>query len=141
MTTLTHAGGILVRRQDDAIEYLLVQAKGNPRHWIFPKGHIEPGETPDQAARREVREEAGVDGEVLEQVGRSRFAGPRGPVHVAYYLMRFVKLVAAEEDRQIVWCRFEDANEKLTFEDTRACLATANSLVVGGRLTRRSSES
>ncbi len=41
-------------------EFLVVSTTGRPGEWTFPKGHIEPGELPEQAAMREIREEAGI---------------------------------------------------------------------------------
>ncbi len=51
------AGVVVVRFVDGEPRYLLLRAY---RYWDFPKGEIEPGETPLQAARREVREETGL---------------------------------------------------------------------------------
>ena len=42
----THAGGIVVRLDDGVARFLLVTARRQPGQWVFPKGHIEPGETP-----------------------------------------------------------------------------------------------
>ena len=60
-SNLTHAGGIVYRRRGTIMEMLVVRARLEPHHWVLPKGHIEPGETPDACARREIREEAGVE--------------------------------------------------------------------------------
>ena len=46
---------------DDAPRFLIVQTKHGER-WTFPKGHVEPGESEREAAERELKEEAGVDG-------------------------------------------------------------------------------
>jgi 8-oxo-dGTP pyrophosphatase MutT (NUDIX family) len=51
------AGIIVVRRQADGWKYLFLRAF---RNWDFPKGEIEPGETPLEAAVRETREETGI---------------------------------------------------------------------------------
>jgi diadenosine hexaphosphate hydrolase (ATP-forming) len=49
----------------------LVMRRG--REWIFPKGHIEPGESAEDTARREVLEEAGIEIEVGPAVGSTRY--------------------------------------------------------------------
>lgn len=52
------AGAIIFYRSKDKIEYLLL--KHDLGHWDFPKGHVEKGETPVYAARREIQEETGL---------------------------------------------------------------------------------
>ena len=48
------AGAIAFRIVDEAPQIMLVRAKKTPEHWIFPKGHIEAGETAEIAAAREL---------------------------------------------------------------------------------------
>ena len=50
---LTHAGGVVFRETNGMVQYLLLQATNNSREWVLPKGHIEPGESPQYAAVRE----------------------------------------------------------------------------------------
>ncbi|MDO4552896.1 MAG: NUDIX domain-containing protein [Bacillota bacterium] len=52
------AGAIVVRREGSGLQVLLV--KGKNGRWMFPKGHIRPGETEEEAAVRETREETGI---------------------------------------------------------------------------------
>lgn len=53
-------GGLAVRHRDNKLEVLLIQQFAHKNSWGIPKGHIAEGETPEQCAIREVREEAGV---------------------------------------------------------------------------------
>ena len=73
MFDYTHAGGIAYRVVEGLPQYLIVTAKKNPEHWVLPKGHIEPGETPEAAAIREVREETGVEAKITGLVGAVEF--------------------------------------------------------------------
>lgn len=123
--TLTHAGGVVFRGDADR-RVLLVRAKPSPHDWVLPKGHIDPGETPAQTARREVIEEAGVDAEPLRQVGTLEFDTPNGKhVRSAFYLMRFVRNVTPHERREIRWATIDEACALVQFDDTRALIEHA----------------
>lgn len=129
MKPLSQAGGIAFRPSPSGPLFLVVQARRNRDHWVLPKGHVEPGETLEQTAARELREEAGVDADVVGLVGESEFVAPGGPVHGRFYLMRYRADVPGEEDRDIAWLPFGEAHSRLTFEDQRRLLERARTLV------------
>ena len=52
------AGAIIFRKENNETYYLLLRYRSG--HWEFPRGHIEAGETEEQAARREIKEETGI---------------------------------------------------------------------------------
>ena len=105
--------------------FLLVRASRPPFDWVLPKGHIEKGETPEEAAQREVREESGVTADVVRLVGDSTFDVRGEPVRVRYFLMQFREQGAAEEHRETRWCSLEDAERLLKFESTRDIMRIA----------------
>ena len=78
----------MARALDGEWEYLLVEARRS-REWVLPKGHIEPGETPEEAAVREVQEEAGVRAAVVARAGESEYALDGQPVRIIFFLMRY----------------------------------------------------
>jgi 8-oxo-dGTP pyrophosphatase MutT (NUDIX family) len=120
---IEQAGGIVVRRNDAGLSVLLVRARKDPTLWIFPKGHIEPGETAEAAALRETREEAGVAGEVLGAVGDPlEFQSGRELVRVQYFLIRPTAETASIEGREKRWFAFADAQRTLAFENARRLL-------------------
>jgi 8-oxo-dGTP pyrophosphatase MutT (NUDIX family) len=122
---IQQAGGIVIRTGRGRPRVLLVQARENPSQWIFPKGHVEPNESPPDAARREVLEEAGILGEVGEAVGSLKFAVRDGPAHITYFLVRFLEEVGSGERRKRRWCTLEEASRLLSFEDARRLLERA----------------
>ena len=61
------AGGVAFRRDKSKIEIAIVSVKPSLR-WQLPKGIVDPGETPEITAVREVREEAGVETDLLELI-------------------------------------------------------------------------
>ena len=121
----THAGGIVVRREQDGVRFLLVTARRQPGQWVFPKGHIEPGETPEQAAVREVQEEAGVEARVGPPIGATEYKTARGLVRAQFYLMEFVREGAPGEDRRRAWLTGDEAQRALLYEDARLLIARA----------------
>ena len=85
----THAGGVVFRRDPDAVRFLLVTAKNQTKEWVLPKGHIEEGESAPETAVREVLEESGVEARVVELLGRLEFDGRRGWIRADFFLMEF----------------------------------------------------
>lgn len=103
-------------------EYLVIEARRSPGTWVFPKGHVERGETLEDTAVREVREEAGSRARVVSRLGHIEFDDNR----VAYFLMRHLRDVAADEGRRVAWCTFENARKRLTFDNLRRLLVRAH---------------
>jgi 8-oxo-dGTP pyrophosphatase MutT (NUDIX family) len=139
MSDLTHAGGIVVRLQGDVPRYLIVTSKSNPQRWVFPKGHIDPGETPAAAAEREVLEEAGVDAKLVERVGSVEFKKDGRDARVAFFLMQYARSLGPGEDRKRRWCRYEEAMELLSSESNRELLRRAHPLIRRLRLQESAS--
>lgn len=126
------AGGVVVRRAADGPLFLLIR---DPYHnWGLPKGHIEEGETAEQAARREVAEETGVrDLELLGDVATIDwyFQDRRDRVHK---FCRFFLFASATSDTRpeagegisaCVWLPYEDALERITYDNAREVLREA----------------
>src|SRR5262249_55577597 len=67
------AGGVVVRGREVVVIVPTRRAPDGARVLGLPKGHVDPGETPVQAAEREVREETGVVAEPLGELGEARY--------------------------------------------------------------------
>jgi 8-oxo-dGTP pyrophosphatase MutT (NUDIX family) len=120
---IEQAGGIVIRSDGDGLAVLLVRAKKDPALWIFPKGHIEPGETAEATALRETHEEAGLTGEVLGPVGEPlEFQSGHELVRVQYFLIRPIAETASIEGREKRWLAFDEARRTLAFENARRLL-------------------
>lgn len=125
------AGAIVVRADAGQPRVLLVTAKDNSKHWLFPKGHIEPGESAADAARREVMEEAGIEAAVTRRLGRTRYDLDGRTIVVEYFLLEFVAEHNADEGRKKEWLSLDDADRRLTFDTTRDMLRQARPLISG----------
>jgi diadenosine hexaphosphate hydrolase (ATP-forming) len=128
------AGGIVVRKDGDRLSVLLVRAKKDPGVWIFPKGHIEPGESAADAAVRETREEAGIEGESVGPIGEPlEFNNGRYDVSVQYFLIRPVSECAECEDRAKQWFSIDEAVDALQWEEARALVKLAAQRITSAR--------
>ena len=124
MPTISHAGGVVFRHSASGLEYLLIRARKPEHAWVFPKGHIEEGETPEQAAIREVLEEAGVRAAIVSSLG----VLPMDADHAEMFLMAFESNDSTPE-RECTWLEFNAALEKLTFEESQQLLIRADEVL------------
>ena len=119
-----------MRKHGGRWQVLLVRSKKNPSVWVFPKGHIEPGESAIDAALRETQEEAGVDGDLIGQVGEPQeFQSGREQVRVRYFLILTKSEVESPERRKKAWYRLEEAAAQLPFEGAHTLLEEAGELL------------
>ena len=125
MENVQQAAAITFRMENGVPLVLIVRAKRNPGHWIFPKGHVEPDETLEAAAMRELREEGGVEGEVASHAGALTYIRDGRTFHVDHYLCAYRKTVGTNEPRSPRWCSYEEALGLLTFPDARELLQRA----------------
>ena len=119
------AGGIIIREGNDGPKVLVTQHSKH-KGWDFPKGHIEIGESSESTALREVEEETGVKGEIIEKVGRTQYfywdQGERVLKQVTFYLMKYLgegKATTSFEVSDKKWLSIDDVEEQLTFKDTK----------------------
>ena len=126
---IEQAGAIVVRRRKGDARVLLITAKRDAGHWLFPKGHVEDGETLEETAVREAAEEAGVRATIVGRAGIMTFDYEGESVRVHYFLAETDDKGKPEKRRQLAWCSFDEAMEQLTFAETRALLKDAWSLL------------
>ena len=125
---IEEAGAVVLRKHDSTTEVLLIFSKKQPTIRIFPKGHIEPGETVRMAAERELLEEAGIEGDPLGEAGAVIYEFNQKWYRVAYYFFRYrARRSDGEPGRSPGWFTPEEALKVLTLEQLRQ-LITATSL-------------
>ena len=120
-TEVRAAGGLVVRDGDDGTEVLLVH---RPRYddWTFPKGKVDPGESDEDAAVREVEEETGYRCSLELELPSTRYIDGRGrPKLVRYWLMRVVdgEFEVNNEVDQLEWLTPAAASSRLTYDRDR----------------------
>jgi len=134
MRTENHhsAGGLVI--EGDRI--LLISTRGGKR-WQLPKGHVEEGETTEQAAVRETREETGVLGRVVAPLPTVEYwyveRGVRVHKRVDYFLLDYVEGDAANHDRHEVsgaaWFEWDEGLRRLSFDNERQVVMAGRELV------------
>ena len=127
------AGGVVRRTKNGSTEYALVH---RPRYddWSLPKGKLDPGETDEETAQREVEEETGVRAELLDELSSTRYPDRKGRVkQVRYWLMepadgKAPKFRPNHEIDEMRWCSAADAGKLLDHEHDRKLIAEAEAL-------------
>jgi 8-oxo-dGTP pyrophosphatase MutT (NUDIX family) len=104
--------------------------------WSLPKGHIEPGETAEEAAVREVAEETGICGEVIGELGTIDFwfvaDGRRIHKTVRHFLLRAVSGELSDADievSEVAWVALPQIADRLAYPDERGLVDTAGRLL------------
>lgn len=127
------AGGIVF---NDNGGVLLVKAGSlrdeSKKHWKFPKGHIDGEESSKEAAIREVEEETGIQAEIIDKIGDSKYVYPMNGEKifkgVIYFLMKEVggNLVPQKgEIEEAAWFEPDEALKMLSFPADKKLLEKA----------------
>jgi len=127
------AGGVIFRNPEGMSEIALVSVKGGAA-WCLPKGLIDSGETPEMAAVREVREETGLNGRIIEKLGDISYwyyirgENTKCRKTVSFYLMEYVSGDTADHDAEVdsaQWLTLDTARETVTYRGDRSIIEKA----------------
>jgi len=134
------AGGVVLDGDRVAVIVPVKRGPGGERVLGLPKGHPDGDETPEQAARREVAEEAGVTGELIGELGDVHYKYERHgrPIakRVRFYLFEYREGDLADHDHEIEdarWMGLEQAARELTYAGEREMVLRAMSRSIPDR--------
>ena len=133
------AGGVAFRWQDSKVEVAIVSVKPSLR-WQLPKGIVDPGESPEITAVREVREEAGIETDLLSLIEtieywyRSTKYGKPVRFHkfVHFYLLSYRTGDVSNHDNEIAeakWVNADQAVKVLAFKSEREVVEKALEMI------------
>lgn len=124
------AGGVVFRQGRDGVRLLLIRDRFG--RWSLPKGHVEAGETPEEAALREVEEETGIRGAIRSALpSTSYFFQDRGRTvrkTVHYFLIEALDGAARPQEGEIAavaWFAPGEAEAVEHYENNRPVLRAA----------------
>jgi 8-oxo-dGTP diphosphatase len=125
------AGGVVIRRSTGGLDVALAarRTRKGELAWGLPKGLVEPGEEPSDAALREVREETGLEAAILESLGEISYwyvwEGERVRKRVAFFLMEETGGDISQHDHEmeeIRWFPLASAPRSATYPTERQLL-------------------
>ena len=126
-------GAIVYRRFHGNVEILLIKHV-NSGHWSFPKGHVEGNETELETARREIKEETGLD-VILDQTFRETvsYSPTRDTQKVVVYFLALARnydyVRQEEEIAEIRWVDITRVPGMLTYENDKTIVAKARAAI------------
>ena len=133
------SGGVIFRKNDASVEIALVAVKDG-KVWCLPKGIIDKGEEPDETAIREVSEETGLKGRVIEKLGEINYwyylkeenAKCRKTVH--FFLLEYETGDISKHDWEVdkaAWFQIDDALKIASHKNERDIIEKARERLVG----------
>jgi 8-oxo-dGTP pyrophosphatase MutT (NUDIX family) len=134
------AGGVVVRGDEVAVIVPVKRGPDGERVLGLPKGHPDRGETAEQAAKREVVEETGLEAELIEPLGEVHYyyqrKGRRISKTVAFFLFEYRSGDLADHDHEVEearWMPLREASSALTYAGEREMVVRALSRIAAER--------
>lgn len=133
------AGGVAFRWNDSELEIAIVSVKPKLR-WQLPKGIVDPGESPQVTAVREVKEEAGVETDLIKLIETIEYwyrsvkngTPVRYHKYVHFYLLEYRSGNVSDHDHEVEearWVSFDEALEMLAFKSEREVVEKARQMI------------
>lgn len=143
--TQVSAGGVAFRQIEGRTEVALILV-GPRERWQLPKGSINTNERIEEAAQREVREEAGIETQLFDLLDRIEYwfysyrdnQRTRFHKYVYFYLMRYISGQVTDHDHEVEearWVQIDQAIDMLAFETEKSVVRKARERIRTGEMT------
>ncbi|MDP2754593.1 MAG: NUDIX hydrolase [Nitrospirota bacterium] len=141
LKTQVSSGGVIFRRYDGSLEVAMVAVKGG-NVWCLPKGLIDKGEVPEKTAIREVAEETGLKGRIIEKLGEITYwyyikeenIKRRKTVH--FFLMEYEGGDVSNHDWEVddaSWFLIDEALKKASYRGEKEIIEKARKKLIDGK--------
>jgi len=135
------SGGVVFRKNNSTIEVALIAVKGG-KVWCLPKGIIDKGESPEETALREVTEETGLKGRLIEKLGditywyylKEEEAKCKKTVH--FFLIEYKSGDFSRHDWEVesaAWFPINDAIKKASYKSEKGIIEKAREMLLGSK--------
>ena len=144
------SGGVIYRQHRGEVEVALIRVRDR---WGLPKGQVEEGESLQDTALREVREETGLDGKIVAKIDDITYwytqKAERGETvrifkRVYFYLFRYLKGDVSRHDQEVDevrWFSIADAQKQISYPTERKIVAKAAALIAAKGAKKTPAES
>lgn len=131
------SGGVTFRESENGVDIALVLVRGK-KTWCLPKGLIDKGEDEQTAALREVREEAGIHGEIIDKIGHFSYwfklRDDSARVHktVHFFLLKYLSGSTDDHDHEVDeagWYPVDEAINRLAFKSEKEIAQKAKVMI------------
>ena len=133
------SGGVAFRKGKSGTEVALISV-GKPARWQLPKGIVDPGETPEVTAVREVQEEAGISTELIQKIDTVEYwyVGNKGQQRVRFhkfvhfFLLKYNSGDIGKHDWEVNearWINITEAEQLLAFKSEKQMVIKARELI------------
>ena len=137
LKTQVSSGGIIFRKHNDITEIAMVAVKGG-NVWCLPKGLIDKGEVPEKTALREVEEETGLKGRIIEKLGEITYwyyikeENIKCKKTVHFFLMEYEAGDVSKHDREVdnaAWFPIDEALKKASYRGEKEIIEKAREIL------------
>ncbi len=114
--------GTIIRKIENNQVHILLLRQISEDYWNVPKGHMEAGESAEETAKRETKEETGLDIKILKPLPDvSYFDHDKNEIVLHIFLAKIIggNITPEDDDHELIWVPLEQAADYLTYQNMK----------------------